>query len=137
MRRPWQPRQTALWWWRNPAYRRYMLREATAVPLLLYALCLLYGIRELARGETAFIAWLGWMSSPPLLALQLVALVAAFGHAWTWFKLLPKILVIPTPRGVLPGHWLRLANLLIAVLCWVLLPALAWWSLMQYSGSGT
>lgn len=134
MRRPWQPRQTALWWARHPAYRRYMLREATAVPLLLYALCLLYGVRELARGEAAFSAWVDWMSSAPLITLQVLALAAALWHAWTWFQLLPKILVIPTPRGVVPGHWLRLGHLLLAVSCWVLLPLLAWWAIGQVTG---
>ena len=134
MRRPWQPRQPALWWWRHPAYRHYMLREATAVPLLVYGLCLLYGLLELGRGEAAFGAWLQWMGSPLLVALQFVALCAALWHAWTWFRLVPKILVIPTSRGVLPGYWLRWGHVLVAVLCWILLPALAWWGMAKQAG---
>lgn len=136
MRKPWKADQPALWWWHHPAYRRYMLRETTAVPLLVYALCLLYGVRELGRGEAAFAAWLDWMGSPLLIALQGLALLAALGHAWTWFRLLPKILVIPTPGGVLPGHWLRLAHILVAVLCWLLLPLLAWWAIAGFQGAG-
>jgi len=134
MRKPLLPRQDALWWWRHPAYRRYMLREATALPLFLYALCLLYGVRELGRGETAFNAWLAFMGSPLIIVLQALALLAVLWHAWTWFQLVPKILVIPTRNGSVPGQWLRLAHLLPAVLCWVLLPLLAWWALARVVG---
>lgn len=126
MRRPWQPRQTALWWARHPAYRRYMLREATAIPLLLYALCLLYGLYALGRGEVAFHDWLLWMASPPLRVLQGIALLAALGHAWTWFQLLPRILVLYTPGGQVPAAWLRWGSVGLAVFCWTALPALAW-----------
>jgi len=111
-----------------------MLREATALPLFLYALCLLYGVRELGRGETAFNAWLAFMGSPLIIVLQALALLAVLWHAWTWFQLVPKILVIPTRNGSVPGQWLRLAHLLPAVLCWVLLPLLAWWALGHVVG---
>ncbi|MFN2329733.1 MAG: hypothetical protein ABR612_12530 [Chromatocurvus sp.] len=134
MRKPLKPRQSALWWWHHPYYRRYMLREATAVPLFLYALCLLYGVRELGRGEAAFNAWLAFMGSPAIITLQTVSLLAVLWHAWTWFQLLPQILVIPTRKGSVPGHWLRLAHVVPAVLCWVLLPLLAWWALGRFAG---
>jgi len=111
-----------------------MLREATAVPLFLYALCLLYGVRELGRGEAAFNAWLAFMGSPAIITLQTVSLLAVLWHAWTWFQLLPQILVIPTRKGSVPGHWLRLAHVVPAVLCWVLLPLLAWWALGRFAG---
>lgn len=134
MRKSFKPRQSALWWWRHPYYRRYMLREATAVPLFIYALCLLYGVLELGRGEAAFNAWLAFMGSPVMIALQAVSLLAVLWHAWTWFQLLPQILVIPTRNGSVPGQWLRLAHLVPAVLCWVLLPLLAWWVLGRFAG---
>lgn len=134
MRRPIPPRQPSNWWWQHPAYRSYMLREATAIPLFFYALCLLSGVLALGRGDAAFGAWLAFMASTPLQMLQGLALLAALWHAWTWFKLVPKILVIPTSRGTLPGHWLRLAHLVPALLCWVLLPLAAWWALGQMAG---
>jgi fumarate reductase subunit C len=126
MRKPYSAPQPAGWWWRHPAYRRYMLREATAVPLLLYALCLLGGLRALGQGEAAFAAWLAWMASLALLLLQVLALLAALAHAWTWFALLPKILVLRTPRGAVPGSWLRWGSIGIALLCWIAMPLLAW-----------
>lgn len=134
LRKPWQQKQSPQWWWRHPAYRRYMLREGTAVPLFLYALSLLYGVRELGRGEAAFNGWLAFMGSPAMLLLQGLSLLAVLWHAWTWFQLVPKILVIPTRNGTLPGHWLRLAHILPAVLCWLFLPMLAWWALERLAG---
>jgi fumarate reductase subunit C len=93
-RKPYRPAQPRNWWRRNPAHTRYMLREATALPLLLYCLLLLTGLYQLTRGETAFAGWLAALRSPPLLALQLLALAAALYHAWTWIELVPKILVL-------------------------------------------
>lgn len=135
-RKPWVSSQSPGWWWRHPAYRLYMLREATSVPLLLYALCLLSGVYRLVQGEQAFATWLDWFFSPPLVLLQVVALAAALLHAITWFRLVPKILVIPTPRGLLPGHWLYRAHLGLALLCWLGLPLLAWWGLPQLLEGG-
>lgn len=131
MRKPWQPRQPRDWWLHNPAYRRYMLREATALPLLLYALLLLAGIYQLARGPDAFSAWLAWLQTPAMLLLQGIALAAALLHAVTWVALVPKILVIDgdrlriAPRHVLRAHQLAAlgCNLgLITATLWLLWP---------------
>ncbi|PLW84296.1 fumarate reductase subunit C [Kineobactrum sediminis] len=98
MRKPYVQRQRADWWLRNPAYRRYMLREATALPLLFYTLLLMSGLYQFTRGEAAFLGWLELLRNPWLLALHGVALAAALFHAVTWIALVPKILVIDTDR---------------------------------------
>ncbi|MEZ5554426.1 hypothetical protein [Haliea sp.] len=132
MRKPWQPQQPRSWWLRNPAYRRYMLREATALPLLLYTLLLLAGIVQFSRGEAAFATWLSWLQTPAGLLLQGIALAAALLHAVTWVALVPKILVIDSdrlridPRHVLRAHQLGAlaGNLgLVGATLWLLWPA--------------
>ncbi len=98
MRKPYVQRQRADWWLRNPVFRRYMLREATAPPLFLYTLLLMSGLYQFTRGEAAFLDWLELLRSPWLLALHGLALAAALLHAVTWIALVPKILVIDTDR---------------------------------------
>ena len=131
MRKPWQPRQPRDWWLHNPAYRRYMLREATALPLLLYTLLLLTGVYQLTRGPVAFSAWLAWLQTPAVLLLQGIALAAALLHAVTWVALVPKILVIDSDRlRIAPRHVLRAHQLaalgcnlgLITATLWLLWP---------------
>lgn len=117
MRKPYVQRQRADWWLRNPAYRRYMLREATALPLLLYALLLMSGLYQFTRGEAAFLAWLALLRSPWLLALHGLALAAALYHAVTWIALVPKILVIDSDRLRVSPATVQRVHQLGAVTC--------------------
>ena len=115
------------WWRRDPFFMRYMVREATALAVLAYALVLTAGLVSLARGEAAWSAWLAALRSPASLLLHALLLVAFFVHAKSWFEIMPKTLP--------PLHWRgrRLAARAItrtgwaaALLCSLLLLALAW-----------
>jgi fumarate reductase subunit C len=117
MRKPYIQRQRADWWLRNPSYRRYMLREATALPLFLYTLLLMGGLYQFTRGEAAFLAWVELLRSPWLLALHGMALAAALLHAVTWIALVPKILVIDTDRLRVSPEAVKRAHQVGAVIC--------------------
>lgn len=117
MRKPYIQRQRADWWLRNPGYRRYMLREATALPLFLYTLLLISGLYQFTRGEAAFLGWLELLRSPWLLALHALALAAALFHAVTWIALVPKILVIDTDRLRVSPTAVKRAHQVGAVVC--------------------
>jgi fumarate reductase subunit C len=80
------------WWRRNPFYRAYIVREASCVAVIAYALMLLAGLACLARGREAFDAWRGLLASPWSIGLHLLALVLFLYHAWTWFAVMPKTL---------------------------------------------
>ena len=94
-----------------------MLREATALPLLLYTLLLMSGLYQFSRGEAAFLAWLELLRSPWLLALHGLALAAALFHAVTWIALVPKILVIDTDRLRVSPAAVKRAHQVGAVVC--------------------
>jgi fumarate reductase subunit C len=87
------------WWRRNPFYRRYMLREATALFVALYALVLLVGLARLAQGREAYEAWRAALATPAALGFHAVALAALVYHAWTWFAVMPKTLPFLTLGG--------------------------------------
>ena len=56
------------WWLRTPRFRRYMLREASALFLVAYALVLLVGLLRLAQGEAAFALWRAALGHPLAIA---------------------------------------------------------------------
>ena len=78
------------WWWKNPYFRRYMVREGSAVFLSAYALILLAGLYSLARGEAAYNAWRDALATPVCLLFHTVALAALIYHSITWFQVMPK-----------------------------------------------
>jgi len=106
MRRPWRPAQRWNWWQHNPAYRRYLLREATALPLFVYALVLVSGLYRYTQGQLAFTRWLEALQSPGWLAFHALAAAACVLHAITWIELVPKLLVVPGISGptIKRGH---------------------------------
>jgi fumarate reductase subunit C len=87
------------WWLRNPFYRWYMLREATALLVALYAIELLVGLARLAQGREAYEAWRAALATPAALAFHVVALAALVYHAWTWFAVMPKTLPFLSVAG--------------------------------------
>ena len=93
-RKPYQQKMSTNWWLKNQAYRDYMLRSATCIFVLLYALVLFFGLFALSKGETEFNAWLAIQQGPLFIAFHLVSLVAMLYHSQTWFMLAPKTIRI-------------------------------------------
>jgi len=116
-------RPMAGWWLRNPRFRRYMLREASALFLVAYALVLLVGLLRLAQGEAAFAGWRAALGSPWSIAWHVLALAMAGFHSLTWFQVMPKTL----PRMPLRPVWITISGLaLAALLSAALLLAIRW-----------
>ncbi len=89
-RKPYQQKLATNWWLKNQAYRDYMLRSATCIFVLLYALVLFWGLFALSAGEPEFNAWLALQQHPLFIAFHLVTLIAMLYHSKTWFMLAPK-----------------------------------------------
>jgi fumarate reductase subunit C len=87
------------WWRKNPFFVRYMMREATALVVAVYAIYLLVGLVCLSRGEAAYNGWRQSLDSPVSIALHLAALVALLYHTWTWFEIMPKTLPLMIIQG--------------------------------------
>lgn len=80
------------WWRRNPYFVRYMVREASAVFLAIYAVILLVGVVRLSQGADAYDAWFGAMTNPLAILFHWCALLTVGYHAYTWWKVMPKTL---------------------------------------------
>ncbi len=80
------------WWRKNPYFMRYMVREASAVFLAIYAVILLVGVFRLSQGAAAYAAWLAALTNPLAIVFHAIALLAVCYHAYTWWKVMPKTL---------------------------------------------
>ena len=115
------------WWRRDPFFMRYMVREATAIAVLVYAIILMLGAVRLAQGEAAWNGWLQALRSPWSILLHVALLVAMVVHAQSWFAIMPKTM----PMLFVGGR--RVQQTTIARVGWgatvvasVLMLALAW-----------
>jgi len=115
------------WWRRDPFFIRYMVREATALAVALYAIVLLVGVVRLAQGEAAWNGWLDALQTPWAILLHVVMLFAMIHHAYSWFDIMPKTM----PMMFVGGR--RVAAATITRIGWgatvtasVVLFALAW-----------
>jgi len=117
------------WWRRDPFFVRYMVREATALAVLVYAIVLTFGAVRLAQGEAAFNGWLHALRSPASLALHAVLLVSMIVHAYSWFEIMPKTMPIIVVGGRrLAARTIQRAGWAATVVVTVLVFALALWA---------
>lgn len=117
------------WWRRDPFFVRYMVREATAVGVAVYALLLAAGLVCAARGPQAWDAWRAVVQSPGGIALDLLLFACMVEHARSWFAIMPKTMprLFRGDRPV-PGEWITrvgwAASVVANVLAWLVV---RWW----------
>ena len=115
------------WWQRDPFFIRYMLREATALAVAVYAGVLALGLLRLAQGEAAWNAWLQALRSPASIVLHALLLLGSLIHAYSWFQIMPKTLPLLFWQGrLVPASLIQRLGWLAAVSANALLLALAW-----------
>ncbi len=83
-------RPMGAWWRRNAFYRSYMVREASALFVTLYAVVLLAGLVRLAQGPAAYDAWRASLATPASIVFHVIVLLFVAYHAWTWIAVMPK-----------------------------------------------
>ncbi|MFW7523551.1 fumarate reductase subunit FrdC [Vibrio ostreicida] len=82
------------WWLKRPAYRFYMLREATILPLITFTLFLTYGLIAFLLGSNTWQGWLTFMTHPIVITMNMIALFASLLHAHTFFSMMPQVMPI-------------------------------------------
>ncbi|MDR9827862.1 fumarate reductase subunit FrdC [Vibrio sp.] len=93
-RKPYVREVKRTWWKGHSFYQFYMVREATILPLILFTLFLTFGLGSLVRGPEAWESWLGFMSNPVVIAINIVALAGSLFHAQTFFSMMPQVMPI-------------------------------------------
>jgi fumarate reductase subunit C len=116
------------WWRRDPFFVRYMIREATAVFVAVYALVLLFGLVRLSQGEIAYEAWLEALRSPLSIGFHVILLVAFVYHTWSWFDIMPKTMpmIFVGGKRIQPAT-ITNAGLVVAAACCALFLLIVLW----------
>lgn len=115
------------WWRRDPFFVKYMIREVTAVAVLVYAIILMVGVVRLSQGEAAFNGWLAALRTPGSILLHLVLLVSMIVHAKSWFDIMPKTMPLLFVGGHrVEGSTITRAGYLVTIVATVLVLALVW-----------
>ena len=121
-RKPYVREMTSEWIFRHPRYLRYMVREFSCLFIGAWTLMLVWGLKQLAEGPSAWAAFLECLKSPASVALHVLALAFAVYHSITWFNLTPKALPVQLGEDFVPdaaisgAHFVAWAVLSFAVL---------------------
>ncbi len=116
------------WWRRDPFFMAYMLREATAFAVAIYAIVLAVGVTRLAQGEAAWNGWLEALKSPGSILLHVVLLVSFAVHARSWFEIMPKTMPMMYFGGRrVSAPAITRTGWIATVVVSILMFALTWW----------
>jgi fumarate reductase subunit C len=122
LRRP----MSRAWFLKRPSWFLFLLREATAVFVGVFALEVLLMVRAVGQGPEAYAAFLDRLACPGTVAFHAVALLFVLYHTVTWFVAAPKAMRLKVgeepvpPAAIVAGHYLAWAAVSAAVL-WLFL----------------
>lgn len=127
-RKPYYAAQKRTWWLQNTFFIKYMIREGTALFVLLYCAILITGLYHLNEGEEAWNTWLASLGHPVFIIFHCAALTATLYHAVTWFKLAPKIMVVRIGDWTVPVKLMLIGQWLGFAMCSITVLLLAFWA---------
>lgn len=115
------------WWRRDPFFVKYMIREVTALAVLVYAIILMVGVVRLSQGADAFNGWLAALKTPGSILLHLVLLASMVVHAKSWFDIMPKTMPLMFVGGHrVEGSTITRTGYVVTIVATVLVLALVW-----------
>lgn len=121
-RKPYTRPVTATWWLSNPWFKRYILREATSVMVLVFCMQLVFALIALGNGPDSWQVFLDWLTHPAVMLLNLLCFIAALIHTGSWFMLAPKTMDLwikdkkVDDKLIAGGHYAAFAVLSLVVL---------------------
>jgi fumarate reductase subunit C len=128
MKQRYQTPMGPLWFLQRAGYRRFMAREMTAFAMAAFLVYLLYWLRAISDGYTAFVQMVGLTRNPVTVTLLGLAFGAMLYHSITWFNLTPKIMPMYVAEEKVPDAW---AAIIMGYLPCAALTAVILWSVMR------
>ena len=105
-RRPYNRPMSSTWFMSHPAYKFYMVREASCVFDGLYALNLFYGLVQLATGQAAWEGWLSMQANPLMIAFAAFTFGITLLHSFTFIGMTPRVMPQHV-RKMIPDNTVR------------------------------
>lgn len=112
-----RPVSKTTWYLQRRSYSVHMLQEMTSLFIGIYALLLLWGIYAVAGGPEAYQTFLNGLTNLGMRLLLWVLTIVIFYHAFAWFSVTPKAMVVQRGEEFVPGSLIAGAHYVI----WVLL----------------
>jgi fumarate reductase subunit C len=115
---------TPLWFLSRRVYTLFMLRELSAVFIMIEAVLHVWLLFSLGQGREAYASTLGFLTSPPMAVFHVVALAFVLYHSYTFFQMNGRIMTrfqgfhLPE-AGIVAGGWIGLV-VMSAGLGWLL-----------------
>lgn len=122
-RKPYVRPVKASWWTDRAFYTMYMLREGTSITGLFVACeLLLFVLAPLFTATKAdginFVN--SFIANPVVIILNVIALISAMYHAFTWFNLMPLVVRVFKGRAPTETKFIPRPLMVIALWCaWV------------------
>jgi fumarate reductase subunit C len=105
-----RPRLSTWWWLKRPSYFLFILRELSSAFVAWSVVYLMLLVRAVSRGQDAYNAFFTWAASPGIVVLNVVSLLFVTYHAYTWFNLAPRAMVVRFRGQRVPPSWIAGAN---------------------------
>ena len=131
MKERYQTPLPATWFMQRPGFCRFMLREATCIPLAGYLVFLLVWLHRLGGEGDSFAAFVETCRHPVIVALHVVFLLGALYHSITWFNLTPKIMPLYFAEEKVPDIW---TAVFMGYGPWVTVTAAVLWAAIAFGG---
>ncbi len=128
MKHRYQTPMGPLWFLSRAGYRRFMAREMTAFALAVFLVYLLYWLRAIGDGYTAYVQMIELTMNPLLVTALGLAFGAMLYHSMTWFNLTPKIMPMYVAEEKVPDLW---AAIIMGYLPCSAVTAVVLWSVMR------
>ena len=119
------------WFLGRAGYRRFMAREATAFAMAVFLVYLLYWLRSLGQGHTAYLQMIELAKHPIAVFVNTLIFGAVLYHSATWFNLTPKIMPIYVAEEKVPDFW---AAIIMGYLPCVAVTAVVLWAVTRLPG---
>jgi len=119
-----RPKISTYWWLGKWAYVKFILRELSSVAVAWTVALILAQVWSLIRGPEAYSRFVRVMSSPWMIALNVIAFAFLLLHSITWFNLAPKAMVVRVggkrlPAALISGPqylaWIVISAIVLAI----------------------
>ena len=98
-----RPKISTYWWLGKWAYVKFILRELSSVAVAWTVALILIQVWSLIRGPEAYSHFEHVMSTPWMIALNVIAFAFLLLHSITWFNLAPKAMAVRIGGKRLPA----------------------------------
>ena len=89
-----RPQISTYWWLGKWAYVKFILRELSSLAVAWTVALMLYQATSLLGGPDSYASFEQRMSSPLMIAINVIAFAFLLLHSITWFNLAPKAMAV-------------------------------------------